>query len=363
MKKKFLAIALTLTLVFSLVACSSDGGNDDAGEDTGAGEETEYKVGMVTDEGGVNDQSFNQSAHEGLLKAEEELGIEQGYQESHEEADYVPNFETLLDGDYDLMWGVGFKLANAVWEAAEANPDKLYAIIDHTFDGDEENYPGGTPENVVGVMFKQEQPSFLVGYIAGMMTETDKVGFVGGIESDLILAFDYGYQSGVKYAANELDKEIDVLSQYAESFSDAGKGSAIATSMYQDGRDIIFHAAGGVGEGVIGAAEEQGKWAIGVDRDQNDISPDHVLTSAMKRVDVGVFNVTEALVKGEFPGGTTITYGLEDGGAVDIAPSSDKHVPQDILDRVEELKQQIIDGEFEVPYDEASYKAFIDSLE
>ena len=362
MNKKWLALGLALVLIFTLAACGKTEDPAPATEDPAPGVEEPavegetYKVAMVTDEGGVNDQSFNQSAWEGLQKAGEDFeGIEVSYQESQQDADYAPNFETVLDSGNDLMWGIGYKLGDAVLEAATNNPDKYYGIVDSSFGDD-------TPDNAVGVVFKQEQPSFLVGYIAGMMTTADQVGFVGGIEGDVIWAFDYGYQAGVKYAANELGKEIDVLSQYVESFSDSQKGKATATNMYQQGRDIVFHAAGGAGDGVIEAAKEQDKWVIGVDRDQSYLAPDHVLTSAMKRVDVGVYNVVELLTKGEFPGGQTVVYGLQDGGAVDIAPTSDKLVPAEILSRVEELKQDIIDGKIVVPFNEETYKVYMDEL-
>ena len=362
MSKRLLALLLIGILVFSVVGCSSSDTPSEEAEEPTETEETEetpageaLKVAMVTDEGGVHDQSFNQSAWEGLQRAEEELGVEVSYQESQQDADFAPNFETLLDAGNDLIWGVGFKLADAVLDAALANPDQKYAIVDHSYGDD-------TPDNVVGVMFMQEQPSFLVGYIAGKMTETNKVGFVGGIAGDIIWAFDYGYQAGVQYAAHELGKEIEILNQYAESFSDVAKGKAIAQQMYQQGADIVFHAAGDVGTGVIEAAKEQGKWAIGVDRDQNYLAPDNVLTSAMKRVDVGVYNVVKDLVEGKFPGGQTITYGLADGGAVDIAPTSNKHVPQEILDEVEELKQKIIDGEIVVPYNQETFEEFMNTL-
>lgn len=371
MNKKWLALGLALVLMFTLVACGNKGDGDtdptpapgteepDTGTEEPSGET--FKVTMVTDEGGVNDQSFNQSAHEGLVEAEKDLGVEIDYQESHQDADFAPNFETLLDAESDLIWGVGFKLSDATYEAATNNPDTLYGIVDFSYD-DNPDFPEGTPDNVVGVVFKAEQPSFLVGYIAGMMTETDKVGFVGGIPGDVIWGFDYGYQAGVKYAAKELGKDIDILSQYAESFSDSGKGKSIATNMYQQGRDIVFHAAGGVGDGVIEAAKEQDKWVIGVDRDQNDMAPDHVLTSAMKRVDVGIYNVVKMLTEGNFPGGQTMVYGLEDGGAVDIAPTSDKHVPAEILEKVEGIKEDIIDGKIVVPFNEETFEVFMEGL-
>ncbi|MBU5425901.1 BMP family ABC transporter substrate-binding protein [Tissierella pigra] len=367
MKRKLLALSLVLALVlsFALTGCkptekAPTDDNNVTNEDTNTpddndAEATDIKVGMVTDEGGVNDQSFNQSAWEGLEQAQQELGVTAKYQESHQEADYAPNFETLLDAGNDLIWGIGYKLADAALAAAEANPDTKYGIIDSAYGDD-------TPENMVGVLFKAEQPSFLVGYIAGRMTETNKIGFVGGIEGEVIGSFDYGFQAGVQYAAKELGKEITVLSQYADSFSDAAKGKSIATNMYQQGMDVVFHAAGGVGDGVIEAAKEQNKWVIGVDRDQSDMAPDNVLTSAMKRVDIGVYNIVKALKDGNFPGGTTVTYGLADNGAVDIAPTSDKHVPADILTKVEEIKQDIINGKIEVPVNQDTYDVFVEGL-
>lgn len=367
--KKILALLMIAILAFTVVGCSGGDKADDTkkpaeqkeGEENKATDE-QLKITMVTDVGGVNDQSFNQSAWEGLQKADKDLGTKSDYQESHQDADFVPNLETALDAENDLIWGIGFKLANAVYSAAEENSDTKYAIVDFSYEGDQKNFPDGTPDNVVGVVFKQEQPSFLVGYIAAMMSETGKVGFVGGMESEVISAFDYGYQAGVAYANKVADKDVKVLRQYAEAFGDSAKGKAIASSMYQQGADIVFHAAGGTGDGVIEAAKEQDKYAIGVDRDQNDLAPDNVITSAMKRVDVGVYNVIKDLKEGKFPGGTTVVYGLEEG-AVDIAPTSDKHVPKEILDKVEELKKLIIDGEIKVPVDEDSYEEYLKTLE
>ncbi|MCG8618510.1 MAG: BMP family ABC transporter substrate-binding protein, partial [Desulfobacterales bacterium] len=251
-----------------------------------------FKVSMVTDVGGVNDESFNQSAWEGLKRAEKELGVKVGYKESRQDADYAPNMETLTDANNDLIWGIGFLMADAIKATAQINPDQKYGIIDF-FYGPE------TPQNVACAVFQEEQPSFLVGYIAGKMTKTNKVGFIGGIKFPLIQKFEYGYMAGVKLA----NPDCEILSQYAESFTDAAKGKAIANNMYQQGADIVFHAAGGVGDGLIEAAKEKNKWAIGVDKDQNSLAPDNVLTSAMKRVDNAVFSIVKQLTEGKFNGG------------------------------------------------------------
>ncbi|RKD29107.1 BMP family lipoprotein [Thermohalobacter berrensis] len=341
MFKKVLSLLMVSVFILTLAVGCGAGGQNDTGEN-----EDKVKIAMVTDVGGVNDQSFNQSAWEGLQRAEEELGIEVSYLESNQDADYIPNLETLLDANNDLIWGIGYKMGNAILEAAKQNPDQKYAIIDYAYED--------TPDNLVGVVFKAEQPSFLVGYIAGKMTETGKVGFVGGIKSAVIDGFDYGFHAGVKYA----NPDVEIIRQYAESFTDSAKGKAIATNMFQNGADIVFHAAGAVGDGVIEAAKEQGKYAIGVDRDQNYLAPDNVITSAMKRVDNAMFNMAKELKEGNFPGGQTVVYGLKEGG-VDIAPTTSKHVPADILEEVEELKQKIIDGEIVVPFNEETYNEFI----
>ena len=340
---KKLTVLIPVLLALLIVSCSKP--KEEAAAKA-APVEKQLAITMVTDVGGVNDQSFNQSAWEGLQKAESELGVKVSYKESKQNADYAPNMETALDSENDLIWGIGFMMADAIMEAATNNPDQKYAIIDNAYEN--------TPSNLVGVVFEAEQCSYLVGYIAGRMTKTGTVGFIGGIEFFLIQEFEYGFKAGVKQAG----ADIKILTQYAESFSDAAKGKSIANSMYQQGADIIFHAAGGVGNGLIEAAKEQGKWAIGVDRDQNSLAPDNVLTSAMKRVDNGIFNLSQDLASGNFPGGQTVAYGLAEGG-VGIAPTSSKHVPADILAEVEKLEKLIIDGAFVVPNTAESYEAYV----
>lgn len=349
MFKKMVALMLVLLLMMTaLVGCG--GGTAKEPEQQGNQEEqveepakSALKMAMVTDVGGVNDQSFNESAWNGHKKAEAELGFEVSYAESRQDSDYEPNLVSLLDAGNDLIWGIGFMMGDVIKESADFNPDQKYGIVDFSY-GDE------TPENVVGVMFKAEEASFLVGYIAGKMTETNKVGFVGGMTSDIIDGFQYGYMAGVKHA----NPDAEVLVQYADSFNDAAIGKSIAIQMYQQGADIVFHAAGGTGNGVIEAAREQDKYAIGVDMDQNHLAPDHVITSAMKYVDNAIFDIARQLSEGNFPGGQTVSYGLEDGG-VGIAPTSDKHVPAEILKEVEEVEKDIIAGKVFVPKNEAEY--------
>jgi basic membrane protein A and related proteins len=346
-REKILAAVLTLMLIItSLGGCARRRSGQTPGQTPG---QQQIRVGMVTDVGGVNDQSFNQAAWEGLQKAQKELGIKASYQESEKDADYEPNLETLQDAGNQLIWGIGFKMGDAIGDAAQANPDQKYGIIDYSYDP--------APENVVGVLFKAEEASFLVGYIAGKMTESNTIGFVGGIDVPVIQSFQYGFMAGVKQA----NPEAQVRVQFAESFTDAARGKAIATQMYQQGADIVFHAAGAVGDGVIEAAVEQDKKAIGVDRDQNYLAPNNVITSAMKRVDTAVFEITKRMLDNDFPGGQTIVYGLKEGG-VGIAPTTEKNVPKEIVEEVKDVERQIIDEEIEVPVNREQYNQFVQTL-
>jgi len=337
--RKFNIYVYVIMLLSSAVVLFAGGQGESKG--------SKLKVALVTDVGGVNDQSFNQSAWEGLTRAKRDLGITVSYVESTQDADYIPNLQTLVDAKNDLIWGIGFKMGDAIAQMARLNPDQRFAIVDFSY-GDK------TPANVVGVLFRAEEPSFLVGYIAGKMTKTKKVGFVGGISGFIIDAFDYGYHAGVYYA----NKNVMVLRQYADSFVDAAKGKSIALQMYVQGADIIFHAAGAVGNGVIEASREQGMWSIGVDRDQNDLAPDNVLTSAMKKVGDAIYLVAKELNNGVWKGGSTLNLGLVDG-AVGIAPSSDQHVPADILNEVVEISTKIINGDIKVPNNQSMFEQFV----
>lgn len=350
MKKLRFAGLLVLALVLIFTGCAKKEEPKAAAKEAPKQAEKVLAIAMVTDVGGVNDQSFNQSAWEGLQRAEKELGIKASYKESKQDADYAPNMEALHDAKNDLVWGIGFLMGDAIAKAAKTYPDQKYAIIDFSY-GDK------TPPNVVGVMFQAEQPSFLVGYIAGKVSKTGTVGFVGGIKFPLIEEFEYGYKSGVMLA----NKNAKILDQYAESFTDAAKGKAMALQMYQKGADIVYHAAGAVGDGVIEAAKETRKWAIGVDKDQNYLAPDNVLTSAMKRVDNAIFDIAKKLKAGAWEGGKTVQYNLGNGG-VGIAPTSNKHVPEVILKETEELTKKIIAGEIVVPKTKAEFEKFLMTL-
>ncbi|MDD5953984.1 MAG: BMP family ABC transporter substrate-binding protein, partial [Firmicutes bacterium] len=226
--KKIVALLLAVVMVLGLAAC----GSKDSGAKSG------LKIGMVTDTGGVNDQSFNQGAWEGLQAlAKEDSTFTVNYLESKTDADYAANIQTFIDEDYDLIISVGFMLANATRDAALANPEQKFAIIDDATNAD--------LPNVACLMFAQEQCSYLVGIVAGTMTKSGTVGYVQGMVSDSMNLFGIGFVSGV-LAANP---DANVLQYKANSYSDLAAGSAADTVMVTNGADILYQAAGGTGIG------------------------------------------------------------------------------------------------------------------
>ncbi|MEG0843218.1 MAG: BMP family ABC transporter substrate-binding protein [Romboutsia sp.] len=346
--KKVLAVTMSFALAISmLVGCSKKSEENKAETPSG---EKKLKIAMVTDTGGVNDQSFNQSAWEGLQKIRDEYGkekIEVKYLESKQDAEYVTNLETLYDEGHDLIIATGFNLADALKNAAQHYPEQQFAIVDYS-------YGDAQPKNVKSVLFNDQEASYLVGVIAANMTKTDKVGFIGGKKGDVIGRFEYGYKAGVK----SIKPKADVMAQYADSFTDAAKGKAIANQMHKDGADVIFTAGGDVGTGSIEAAKEANKYAIGVDRDQNDLAPNNVITSSMKRVDSAVYNIVKELKEGKYTSGDTVVYGLKDDG-VGIAPTTDKLVEAKIIEEVNVIKDKIVKGEIKVPKDEKEYNEML----
>lgn len=339
MKKRLFSLILVLALLLTfIVACAPK-------EETPDGK----SVALITDLGGVNDESFNQSAWNGMKQLEED-GFKISFVESEKEADYAVNLTNKTEEGNDLIWGIGFLMEEAMVNAAKEHKEQMFAVVDVGFEE-------GAYSNLVGAMFHSEESSFLVGYIAGHMTETDHVGFILGMEGDVMFRFQYGYLAGVAYAAKELGKDIRVDAVTIDTFGDTAKGKATATKMYSDGADIVYHAAGQAGSGAITAAKEMGKWAIGVDLDQNELAPDNVLTSALKNVDQAVYQISKRVLAGEDVGGKTFFLGLKEGG-VGIAPSSDKHVPKDILDKTDAIEKLIIAGDISVPITQAEFDAF-----
>ena len=372
MKKRLLSMALSAVMVFSLAACGGQTNNSTSTKSASkttsttstastatsttssnagskATAKSELKIGLITDVGGIHDHSFNETSWKGMERAKADFGVEINYLESKTDADYSSNIESFVDEDYDLIVCVGFKLAEATKKAAESYPDKKFAIID---DANNASLP-----NVTCLTFKQEQASYLVGYVAGLVTKKNNVGFVLGMGNEMMHKFGYGYLAGV-YAANP---KATVQQINANSFADPAIGKTSATTMITNGADVIFHAAGGTGVGVIQACQENKISAIGVDTDQSSLAPDTVITSAMKRVDNAVYDSVKQLVEGTLKGGEVV-YDLSKGG-VDIAPTTNL-LSEDVLKKVEEVKAKILSGEIVVPGTKAEFeKEFGDKYE
>ena len=328
--KKILAMALVLCMMFAMCA-------------TASAADAKIKVGMVTDVGGVNDKSFNQLAWEGLQALDPDA-FEVNYLESKTDADYLTNINTFIDEEYDLIISVGYMLADTTREAAMDNPDQKFAIVDDSSCAD--------LENVACLMFAQEQCSYLVGLIAGYTTQSKTVGYVQGMVSDNMNLFGIGYITGVLEAC----PEATVLQYNANNFGDIAGGNTAAKDMITKGADVIYHAAGGTGNGVMNACDEAGIYGIGVDKDQRvELGLECIITSAMKRVDVACQDISKAVKDDAFKGGVHL-YNLANDG-VGIAPTTDV-VSAETLEKVEAAKKAIIAGEKTIPTSAADCPAF-----
>ncbi|MEZ5138385.1 MAG: BMP family ABC transporter substrate-binding protein [Acidimicrobiales bacterium] len=334
------AAAATCQGETGLEAAPSDLGSADDPDGTGT------KVGLVFDIGGKDDKSFNESAFNGLTAAEENMGIEGTELEPAADGS---NREALLrqlaeDGN-ELVIGVGFNFAEVLPAVAADFPDTKFAIIDSVVEAD----------NVASLTFAEEQGSYLVGAIAAELSKTGTVGFVGGVETDLIKKFQAGYEAGVAEVAPDTEVEVKYLTPDGDfsGFNDAAKGETTAAGLYEAGADVVYHAAGGSGAGVFKAAEEADRLAIGVDSDQyfqvDEGQQACIASSMLKRVDVAVYDTIKALVGDEFEAGVT-TFDLSNGG-IDYSTAGGQ-IPDTA--KIDDLKQQIIDGDIEVPTTPAS---------
>ena len=347
-RRTFIGSTAAVAALAGLAGCGGGSNSSNNGSSTSSS----YKIEMVTDTGGVSDQSFNQSSWEGLQQLQQDKGWTVSYLESKQESDYKTNLDKAVDDGANLVWGIGFAMADAVKSCAQTNPDVQFAIIDNGYDD--------APSNLTGVMFRAQEPSFLVGYIAARVSTSGKVSFVGGISSNIISQFEWGYKAGVAYANKEEGLNVQVTSQYAESFSDAAKGKSIAQKMLSDGCDVVFHAAGGCGTGVIEAAKEAGKYAIGVDRDQAYLAPDNVISSALKLVNKAIIEVSGDIQSGKDTGGSTVELGLKEDA---VGIPEDHHLfSDDIYDKAVALEDPIKEGTIVPPATEDDYNTFTSNL-
>ncbi|MFN7172421.1 MAG: BMP family protein [Fimbriimonadaceae bacterium] len=344
---------MTLFLIAALalftIGCSPDQGAAPAATGESGQNEKPLVVGIVFDSGGRGDKSFNDSAWAGIQEAQNELGIQSKPIESKTESDYPSNIELLARQNVDMVIAVGISMRSAMEDVAARYPDMKFAIIDAPVD----------LPNVRAIQFKEEEGSFLAGYAAGLASKTGKIGFVGGMELPLIKKFEAGYIAGAKTA----NPNIEVLpARYVGSWDNVDSAKTAANLLYGQGADVVYHAAGRAGLGVIRAAQERNALAIGVDSDQDDIAPGSVLTSMLKRVDNAVLSTIRDLHRGEFTPGTVV-YTLEDDGVglTDFRHTRDR-IGEENLKRLDEVRLQIIEGEIQVPSTPAELQEYLESL-
>ncbi len=314
----------------------------------------QIKVGLVTDIGGIDDKSFNQGTWEGIVRFAVDNKLPKAnykYLQSSAEADYVPNLATFADEKLDLIVAPGFLFNNAMTEVAGQNPTQKFLIIDSIV----QDKNGKNITNVANAVFAEHEGSFLVGVAAGLKAKVDGkkvVGFLGGMQFPLIEKFQAGFQAGVKAAY----PECTILVDYAGDFAAPDKGQAIAQKQFNAGAYIIFHAAGGTGNGMIKEAKERSqkgdiRWAIGVDKDQYKDgmygTKSAVLTSMMKRVDVAAYNVAKMVMDGKFPGGQVLVFSLKNKG-VGI-PAENPNLSAAVIQTVKDYETKIATGKLEVP--------------
>ena len=346
-KRWIRVLALFLPLALLAVAC----GDDDSptiGDNGGDG--SDLSVGVVFDIAGRGDQSFNDSAVAGLDRAIEEFGLEDTQELTPDEGG--ENREELLrllaEEGTELVFAVGFLFADAVTAIAPEFPDTTIGLIDETVD----------EANVASLRFAEEEGSYLVGAAAALTSESGKIGFIGGVEIDLIKKFEAGFVAGATAINPDIEIDVKYITQPPDfsGFNDPAKGKEIATGQFAGGADVVYAAAGGSGGGVFEAARETSTattkhWAIGVDSDQYNLVDaslqPFILTSMLKSVDVAVYQTIKAMIEGETVGGKETIFDLSSGG-VGYSTSGD-HLSQDVIDQLEDLKQQIIDGDIEVP--------------
>ena len=329
--------ALMAALLLGLAACGDD---DDGGGDTGGGGGGEpageaIKVGVVTDIGGLNDRSFNSLANQGFKRAQSELGIEGRVLLSNSNSDYIPNLTQLAQQKYDLIIPVGFLMSEATNTVASKLGDANFAIVDFPAAGLKDQ-----PTNVQGLLFKENEAGYLAGYLAGLWAKDNDakvISSVGGQKIPPVDGYIAGYQAGAKAAY----PEIKTLNGYSQDFVDQAKCKEIALDQIAKGSKVVFQVAGGCGLGALDAAKEKGAQGIGVDADQSYLG-DHILTSAVKRVDVAVFDAIKRAQDGTFKGGEDVIATVKNGGVGlgKISAEGEKYA-----DQIKEITDKIAAGE------------------
>jgi len=320
---------LLFLLVSSLIACTSNTENQD---------NTSFKVGLVLDRGGKDDKSFNTAAYTGATKAKQELDIQLKDVESPDDAAFEPAMRTFAEREFPLVIAIGFSQKDALEKVAPQFPKTKFTLVDAVVTGD----------NVQSLMFSEHEGSYLVGYLSGLATKTNVVGFIGGMDIALIRRFHMGFEAGVKAANPKAKILVNYVGITGEAWANPNRGKELARGQYGRKADIIYAAAGATNLGIFDAAEEKGLYAIGVDSNQNGVKPGHILTSMLKRVDVAVFEAIKDAKNGQWKAGTRY-FGLADKG-IDIAiDENNEKLIAPYKEKIEKVKQDIISGKIQVP--------------
>jgi basic membrane protein A len=328
----------------SLIACTRSAdkakGPEGRGELKGATAKpgAGIKIGLVLDKGGRDDKSFNSAAYRGATQAAQELGIELKEVESPDDAAFEPALRTFAEREYPLVFAIGFAQIDAVKKVAPQFPKTHFAIVDGTVD----------LPNVKSLMFAEHEGSYLVGYLAGLMTKSNKIGFIGGMDIALIRRFQTGYEAGIKAANPKAETIINYIGVNSSAWANPSRGKELALAQYGRGVDVIFHAAGASGIGLFDAAEEKKAFAIGCDSNQNGIKPGRIATSMLKRVDTAVFEAIKMQIEGKFQGGEQY-FGLKDKGIDYAIDDNNAKLIEPYKVKLEEIREKIIKGEIKVP--------------
>jgi basic membrane protein A len=333
-----LLLAVHIALLFVRRSASAEGASP-----------SEATIGIVLDVGGRGDKSFNDGAYAGADSATKLLNANIRFIEPGEGADREAGLRLLAAEGMDLVIGVGFIFTDDLATLAREYPEISFAGIDYALATDSAGNVIPPPPNIAALKFREEEGAYLVGALAALVGNTKKVGFVGGMDIPLIHKFEAGYRAGVR----KVCPDCQVIAQYAgvtpDAFKNPGKGKELALSQYQQGVEVIFHASGSTGQGVFEAARATRKLAIGVDSDQNDEAPGHVLTSMVKGVNAVTFDAIQRVRSNTFKGGI-YSFGLKEGGVGYIYDDRNRSlIPDSVRARVEQLKEEIIAGRIKVP--------------
>ncbi|KYO66496.1 BMP family lipoprotein [Thermovenabulum gondwanense] len=361
MRKIIALVLVVLMAVFAFAGCAKKETQPPQQQQQPA-ETKKIKVGLVFDVGGRGDLSFNDSAYAGLERAQKEFGdkIEVKYLEPSAGGENREQLLRLLAEDgYNLIFGVGFMFTDHIAKVSKEFPDVKFGLIDGFIEGLDEK------SNVACLQFKEEEGSFLVGAAAALKSKTGKIGFVGGMKIPLIEKFEAGYMAGAKYANPKVEIVSDYIGTTGEAFKDPVKGKELALKQFKAGADVVYHASGASGIGVIEAATAEKKFAIGVDSDQSLTAKEeqrpYILTSMLKRVDVAVYDTIKDYVEGNFKGGYRV-FGLAEDGVGYALNDYNKNMISDITAKLDELKGKIVKGEIKVPADKKQYEEFVKGL-